>query len=652
MNLTLNDGIYLTTAILAIVALIYRPLKHYRKTIEIRVITFLFINLLVTATASLTRDIIISFNIPDLVSLISNEASSTIYFIMHNLLAPTFALYIMYIHGYAKNKKPSFMYLFWAPIFVSEIFIFLNPLHHLIFKYEMVDGVYKYVRQGGVIALYIIAAAYVVVMLYMIFKSWKLLNIEHMNGFRIFVFIIVLGVIIQAIFPSLQIESLFEVIGLYGIMMMVDCNDGLINNDTKLPNQVAFKVNAKLYVSYKLKYSLVNIKLLNLAYYQNLMPESSWIKMINHIVDLIEKSAPKYELYRYNGETFSMILNSMVDTNEVEKNLVESLTKTIKVDGFAIDPHVVISIAKVPEDIQDAESHSRLAEYIPPSNGRSLVVLKNEDLDFMRRSREVRNAVHRAIKNRNFEVYYQPIWSVDKKKIVCCEALCRLKDSELGFVPPSEFIPIAEEDGIIVQIGDIVFEKVCQDIWSYGFNGLGIKYVEVNLSLYQLLANNLIDRYLDFLKHYNVPTSMINLEITETSSITEVVNFTKLIKELTDLGFTFSLDDYGTAYSNITNAMATEYLNIKMDSSILWQSDKDEAAKNLLQSTIKTFRNLGSNIVQEGVETKEQLDFVINAGANYIQGYYISKPLPRDEFIEFIRKFNGIGWFEEEKQLW
>jgi len=135
---------------------------------------------------------------------------------------------------------------------------------------------------------------------------------------------------------------------------------------------------------------------------------------------------------------------------------------------------------------------------------------------------------------------------------------------------------------------------------------------------------------------------MINLEITETAASFESADFGKTLEELMEMGFSLSLDDYGTAYSNIENVLTVNYKNIKIDSKILWDSDSNVNSRNLLGSTIASFRKMGNNIIQEGVETKEQLDFVTEAGANLIQGYYFSKPLRRDEFVEFVKKFNNV----------
>ena len=639
MKLPFSLGLYIATFVLALIALIFRPFKNYRKSPERNIITFLLINLLITAFASFVRDIILELDVPPLVTRIANEVESMTYFVLHTLLSPAFSLYVMLLNGAAKDKGKKFYWIFWTPILLLEVFVCLNPLFHTIFIYDE-NGVYH--RQMGIIVLYVIALLYFVNAIVSLFKTWTLLDNEYMKGFRWFILFISVGIVIQALYSDLQIEALVETIAIYGIMLTVDCNDGLINNETKLPNQSSYKVNVRLYGKYGYKYTVINIKFFNLVYYNSLMDEKSKKKMINYISDLIESCSPKSELYRYSEDTFVLLVNKNRNIEVIESKLRKTFENSITDSEFSIDPHMIISIAKVPEDIDNPKSHYKLAEFEPKVLTEKLTFLKGKDFDFLRRYEMIEKALYRAIKDRSFEVYYQPIYDSTSKKIISCEALCRLNDSELGYIPPSEFIPVAEFDGNIAKIGDIVFERVCQDIWSYGFDKLGIKYVEVNLSFYQMLEKGIVERYLDFLKQYNVPINMINLEITETSSASNIKSFSILINRLMDLGFSFSLDDYGTAYSNISNVMSTNYLNIKMDSSILWDASNNEKSKTLLVSNIKTFRSLGCNVIQEGVETKEQLELVINAGANLIQGFYFSKPLVRDDFVEFVRRFNDL----------
>ena len=423
-------------------------------------------------------------------------------------------------------------------------------------------------------------------------------------------------------------------------MLTIDCNDGLIDIKTGWPNKAWLKMNVRLYDVYKYNYTFITVRFLNLNNYKDSMASSVRNNIVNKLSDIIENAAPDCEIYRYDESTFNVVVSEQLDEEKISEDIINSFGKAIHSDINDIDIRTVISIAKVPEDIESWESHERLIEYVPESANSQLTVLESHDLAFIKRENEIKEALHRAIVNQGFDVFYQPIWERSSGKIVACEALCRLYDSELGAVPPGEFIKIAEKNGMIVDLGYIVFEKVCRAISAHKLWNLGIKKVEINLSPYQLLARGLADRLEKILYKYSVPVNMINFEITETAPNDSRKDFTDVISKLTSMGFKLSLDDYGTAYSNISNVMSTNYSNIKIDASILWEAERDRSTKELLRSTIQTLKNAGNNIVQEGVETEKQLIFVTDAGANLVQGYYFSKPLPIEEFVRFVKDFN------------
>ena len=148
------------------------------------------------------------------------------------------------------------------------------------------------------------------------------------------------------------------------------------------------------------------------------------------------------------------------------------------------------------------------------------------------------------------------------------------------------------------------------------------------------------DKQKEILDKYNVSASSINLEITESAAANSPEMFLNTMSELKDLGFTFSMDDYGTGYSNLSHMYDTDFDIIKLDKSILWNSYKSKKADIILQNTVKMIKEMEHNIVIEGVETEEQKEYVSSLGCDYCQGYYFSKPVDKNEFIEYCKKYN------------
>jgi EAL domain-containing protein (putative c-di-GMP-specific phosphodiesterase class I) len=234
-------------------------------------------------------------------------------------------------------------------------------------------------------------------------------------------------------------------------------------------------------------------------------------------------------------------------------------------------------------------------------------------------------------------VYLQPIYSTKEKRFVSAEALCRLLDENGNIIPPSSFISIAEKNGMINKLDEIVFDKVCKFIAKNDMDELGLKYIETNLSVVQLSDYELADNYLEIIERNKIDTKYINLEITETAGIEQINSLMDNLQMLKSNGISLSLDDYGTGYSNLNYVVSMPVQIIKFDKKMTDEYFAGSKAKFVMDYSIRMFKAMDLKIVSEGVETKLQLDSLVELGVDYIQGYYFSKPLPMDEFIEFIK---------------
>lgn len=637
-------GLYIAATVVCMVFMIYRYQKKYRNSKEYAVMSFLLWNVLLTGIIEATKIILAVYKVNNLI--LYQKIGSYLYFLIHTTLSPAFALYVLLINGAAKNRGKKFFYILFSGLVVAEIFVLITPFTKCVFYYNIQDGYITYNRGWAMIILYIIAVSYLAYSITYLFKSWSLLKHNFMNGYQYFIFLIIVGILIQlvskaAFGEAYEVEAFFESLALVGLILVVDCNDALIDDETKLRNGASYKLNIQLYHKYHYQYTIINIRFLNFDYYKRVLSSKTNDELVEYLKNSIISVVPKAEYYRFSNDTFVIVISKHPLCEKWTKELVRHFDKPLVFDNNELYLQTVISVAKAPNDVETLEEHIRIMD-VKPKGDKLVSVVMGESLTFLKRHSLIDDAIRRAIKNKSFEVYYQPIWDKETNSIVCCEALCRLKDEFLGPISPGEFIPLAEETGSIISLGDIVIEKVCKDIAELNFRELGIQYVELNLSLYQLRDKNLKDSILEYLNQYNIPPSMLNLEITESKDLDASIGINAFIDSLIEKGFSFSLDDYGTAYSNLANVISVKYKNIKIDSSILWKSIKDFNTKQLLELTIKTFRNIGNNVVQEGVETEEQLNIVTNAGANLIQGYYFSKPLPRLEFVEYLKNFKGL----------
>ncbi len=261
-----------------------------------------------------------------------------------------------------------------------------------------------------------------------------------------------------------------------------------------------------------------------------------------------------------------------------------------------------------------------------------------------KRSYMIEECIKDSLENDGFEVVYQPIYSVKDKAFISGEALVRMPNTgELGFVSPDEFILIAEKRGLIRALGEVVFKKVCQFIEQENLARLGMEYIEVNLSRVQCMDSELPVQLEEIMRLHGVSARQINLEITETAAVESDGMLRSNMFRLRSMGCSFSMDDFGTGYSNLAQMSEVNYDLIKIDKSLIWPcfEENGEKANIILDNIVNMISALGGRIVAEGVETKEQADKLTAMGIDYLQGYYFSRPLNKEDFVKFVAERNA-----------
>ena len=240
-----------------------------------------------------------------------------------------------------------------------------------------------------------------------------------------------------------------------------------------------------------------------------------------------------------------------------------------------------------------------------------------------------------TLESKQFQVWFQPIYSIHDGKFVYMEALSRLVDTELGNIPPQEFVQVAESRGLIEKLGFVAFEKVCKFISD---NRDTIHAVSINFSAYQMMNPRVVENVLKTISRFNLSPSNIIMEITESIFIDNYDLVMKNMLALTQAGVKFYLDDFGTGYSNLTNVISLPFSTIKMDRSLVLAMEEGSKGVSLFFDLVSTFKSVGFNILVEGVETNNQNSLVERAGVDYIQGFLYSRPLPPQECVDLLKK--------------
>lgn len=251
--------------------------------------------------------------------------------------------------------------------------------------------------------------------------------------------------------------------------------------------------------------------------------------------------------------------------------------------------------------------------------------------------RQVMEDAGRALHEKQFHVYYQPKHNVELGRTGGAEALVRWIHPELGFMNPEVFIPLFEQNGFITKLDFYIWEEVCKCLKKWREDGLPAIPISVNVSRRDFEEPELAEKIIALVDRYGVPHSQFHVEITESAYGDNLDLIVNIIKKLQDSGFVIELDDFGTGYSSMTALSSLDLDVMKLDMSLV-QNDIPGTDKNILEFSMQLAKMMKLKTVAEGVETEEQAERIRELGGDYIQGYLFSRPLPKEEFEEFIRK--------------
>jgi diguanylate cyclase (GGDEF)-like protein/PAS domain S-box-containing protein len=360
---------------------------------------------------------------------------------------------------------------------------------------------------------------------------------------------------------------------------------------------------------------------------------------------------------RLSGDEFVVILSEHSDqplTPDIVQRVMDSVAQPVMLGTKEFFVTCSIGVAAFPSDGTPAENlieHADIAMYRAKKLGRNnfqfYTPAMNEDsLERVR----IESALRNALERHEFVLHYQPQVDLQTGRIVGMEALIRWKHPELGMVPPSRFIGIAEDTGLIVPIGAWVMRTACAQNKAWQDAGLGRLRVAVNLSARQFSAADLVPGIEAVLADTGLDPSCLELELTESLFMSDVTPAVELLHRMKALGINLSIDDFGTGYSSFSYLSRFPIDVLKIDRSFVNDITHDANDAAIVASIIALAHNLRLSVIAEGVETAEQLDYLRHQGCDEMQGYYFSKPLPAHEFEKLLRQRRGLAAPEDEPQ--
>ena len=342
------------------------------------------------------------------------------------------------------------------------------------------------------------------------------------------------------------------------------------------------------------------------------------------------------------GRISEDVLAVMCPANE-EEGYYEGLSKKIaSAIAMSKAPETVVMMGyckNISHDVPARESYDN-AEMAINSIRRQYSTQVAEYDEEMRqkaiRQQQILDRTEEALKECQFEMYYQMKYSFENAKIGGAEALVRWNDAKLGFMSPGEFIPLFERSGLITKLDYYTLMRVCEDVKKWLAEGKAVVPVSVNLSRVDFLDRDLVQNIISIVESYGVPKEYIHLEATESAFIENEGHFLETLGQLREAGFSIELDDFGSGYSSLSilNDLQADVLKLDMG---LIRSMNSPRQKVILEHIFSIAEKLNMDVVAEGVETLEQAEELRDMGCTYAQGYYYSKPVPKAEFEEFIK---------------
>ncbi|MEE1517089.1 MAG: EAL domain-containing protein [Lachnospiraceae bacterium] len=548
------------------------------------------------------------------------------------------AMYYIYADVYGNTEKRRKIAFSKAIIFIlADIVMIFSP----VYWYSSAHIVYTH--GPGIQVTYVICIYGMAVICALVFKGKELMSTRRRYAIALWIYVWLTASAVQFVVPTKLIVTFAGVLGVLIVYIMLENPDAKIDRRTGLLNMKAFEGYLRKLFELKKKFSVYVIVADELSDLKEDNKKNVTSRQLDKFIGSI-KSLKKSKIF-FDGDDQMVVIFEDSEHGIYDKKVFESHIEEAGRDGF--DLYGMAKYFYIPDAIftDSVYYFEKIIRYARQNNNDVLakdkIVIDGDMYKKMMEEIETEELLLEALENDRVEMYYQPIYSTVKQKFTSVEALVRIKDREGKIVPPIKFISVAEENGMIIKLGEVIFEKVCKFIGGEDYPKLGLEYVEINLSVVQCCYAKLARDFIDIMDKYSVNPKSINLEITESASIEGKNILLKNMEKLRNYGVKFSLDDFGTGQSNLNYIAEMPVDIVKFDRDMTRSYFENDKAHYVMGAAMSMIKGMEMEIVSEGIETSEQYKTMKGLGIDYIQGYYFSKPLPEKEFIEFMLKANG-----------
>jgi len=451
-----------------------------------------------------------------------------------------------------------------------------------------------------------------------------------------------LGILgVQVIYPNIVLTGTAMMLATLSVHLNFQVKKISEDNLTKLPNRETFIKTVELLSRRNRPVTILLISLDDFKYINDTYGRIRGDQFLLAIKQGLLSYFPEQRLYRYSGDEFSIILESRQTLGEAHlaNQVIDLFHKPWNIAGVQARIGASVAVLSLPLESDEHMDPINLLDHVirtAKNQGKNQFVVCDESIfRAMRRRNRLIERLRQAVESGSFSLQYQPIFHLNDGQANSAEALLRLHDDLLGDVVPSEFIPLAEEIGLINEIGLWVFKQVCAFLDRLRKEDLPLPSIAINFSVQQLADSKILQKLVAVLDSYVLPENLLKLELTESmfigSSYQEILT---VMEPLIARGIHFHLDDFGTGYSNLAYVINLPFECIKLDKTLLWDIEHNERMQVFVERLVRAVIQMGSKVIIEGIETEAQRNFLTRVDCDMVQGFIFSPPLSEQEFIK------------------
>ena len=563
------------------------------------------------------------------------------YYIFFNAMPLLF--YMLFWFLSEKNRKmplKQYWIMFGIYLFFS-LFTLTSPFTHLVFFFDE-----NLIFRHGPLFLgyYVLDIFYITIGVIHFLRHRKYFTTNQIVSLMFFTFMCLVASIIETFLPYLLIAGFAFSITILITFLSLENPDDYIDTESGIYNRAAFMVRAQENIDFTKQMYIIGIYSEPLVHILRSIGEENRKLFYSIIFKFLRDTCGKENIYRLSYEKFAIMLSedSEENCNKIVDQIWNYFREPVKCGNIEISIAVNIRTIYYPQDVSTLEDLIDLIEdSVEDKSSMEEGASLRADAGILqkrRREHKIVKILEDAMNNKSFDIVYQPIYNIDVGGYTSAEALLRLKSEELGDITPDEFIPLAEKNGLALQIGNFVFKEVCKYISANKLWEKGIENIHVNLSVIQCMQEKLYEILFDIMDHYELDYKYVDLDVSETTAIMANETLLRNMNVMLDQGMSFSLDNYGTGLSNTNTLVKYPFKYVKLDKTLVRAAVNDEKARIILHKTVSMVKDLDMMVVAEGVEDMGEYDMVVYLGCNYIQGFMFSNPLSPEDYLKFVSK--------------